>query len=405
MSYRPSQKILRKYANVLVNFALGGGRGVKKGEVIYVAAYEYAKPLYAEILSAITKAGGNVISQYIPDTDHEFNITRDFFINAREHQIKFFPSKYFRGLIDEIDHYLFVMSETDMEALKGIEPKKLIAHRRTMKPFRDWREEKENKGKFTWTLALYGTRAMAEEAGLSEKGYWEQIIHACFLNHPDPIAKWRGVEKMIDKTKTRLNKLPIEKLHVTGPDADLWLSVGRKRIWNGGGGRNIPSFEIFTSPDSRGTEGWIKFNQPVYTNGQLIKGIELRFRKGIVVEARARKNEKLLKYIIAAPGGNRIGEYSLTDRRFSRITKFMAETLFDENIGGPHGNTHLAVGASFHDCYRGNPNKLKKKDWARLGFNDSDIHQDMISTAPRTVTAFLKNGRTKIIYKNGVFTV
>ena len=405
MSYRPSQKILQRYADVLVNFALGSGKGVKKGEVVHVVAYEYTKPLYAEIMQAITKAGANAISQYIPDTDHEFNITRDFYANAKEHQINFFPSKYFRGLADEIDHSIFIISDTDMEALKGIHPEKIMKRGRAMKPWREWRNEKENRGKFTWVLALYGTPAMAKESGLSEKQYWEQIIHACFLNTANPIAKWREIGRMIDEYKNRLNKLPIDKLHITGSDADLWVKFGDKRIWAGGGGRNIPSFEIFTSPDWRGTEGWIRFNQPVYAHSQLIKGIELEFKKGLIVKAKAKKNEKLLKHLISVPGGNRIGEYSLTDKRFSRITKFMAETLFDENIGGPNGNTHLAIGSSYHDCYRGNPAKLKKSDWAKLGFNDSAVHQDMISTAPRTVTAHLKNGKMKVIYKDGMFTI
>ncbi len=109
--------------------------------------------------------------------------------------------------------------------------------------------------------------------------------------------------------------------------------------------------------------------------------------------------------MIESPNADKIGEFSLTDSRFSRITKFMAETLYDENIGGSHGNTHIALGSSYHDCYNGNAAKLHKKDWEKLGFNDSSVHTDIISTTPRTVTAFLKNGQEKIIYKNGEFTI
>ena len=405
MSYIPNKKILERYADVLVNFAPNSGKGVKKGEVIQVAASECAKPLFAEILKAITKAGGHFISKYAPDDDKKLNISRYFYLNAKEHQLKFFPAKYYRGLVGQMDHQIMILSQTDMESLKGIDSKKIIERGRSIKPYREWRNEKENRGKFTWVLALYGTPAMAREAGLSEKEYWKQIINACFLNYPNPVAKWREIGKKIDRTKDRLNRMPIDKLHITGPDADLWITLGEKRLWEGGRGRNIPSFEIFTSPDWRGTEGWIRFNQPVYTYGQLVKGVELKFKKGLVVEAKAKQNEKLLKQLISVPGGNRIGEYSLTDKRFSRITKFMAETLFDENIGGPNGNTHLAIGSSYHDCYNGNPAKLKKKDWAKLGFNDSAVHQDMISTRPRTVTAHLKNGKTKVIYKDGMFIV
>jgi aminopeptidase len=83
----------------------------------------------------------------------------------------------------------------------------------------------------------------------------------------------------------------------------------------------------------------------------------------------------------------------------------MAETLFDENIGGINGNTHIALGNSYHDCFAGRPDKMKERDWEKLGFNDSPVHTDIISTAPRTVTAFMKDGTSRIIYKNGEFKI
>ena len=403
--YKPDKKIIKRYADVLVNFGLGNGKGIKKGDVVYVVAYEYAKPLYAEILRAITKRGANAISHYIPNDDKEFNITRDFFVGAKSHQISFFPSKYFRGLIDEIDHYLLILSDTDMESLKDIDPKKIIARKESRKLLMDWKDEKESRGKLSWTIALYGTNAMAKEAGLSEKEYWNQIIKACFLNTKNPIEKWKTVDKQMKLFKNRLNKLKIKKLHIEGPDADLFVTIGKKRLWDGGGGQNIPSFEVFTSPDARETEGWIRFNNPVYASGNLIRGIELEFKKGKIVKAKAKKNEKLLKQMIRAPGGDMIGEFSLTDKRFSKITKFMAETLYDENIGGSYGNMHIAIGDSFHFCYDGDPKRLKESDWKKLGFNKSAIHQDIVSTSKRTVTAYLKGGRKMVIYKNGKFLV
>jgi aminopeptidase len=405
MNYLPPKKILKNYADVLVNFALGGGTGIKKGDVVYVVAYEYAKPLYAELLRAILKAGGHVISNYRASNDHQFNFDSDFFINIQEHQLKYFPSKYMKGLVDEIDHSVFIISETDMEALKGIDPKKILMREAAFKPYHDWREQKENKGKFTWTIGLYATTAMAKEAGMSEKQYWDQIIKACFLDHKNPIAKWKSVYADIERHRRALNKLPVDKLHVKGPDADLWIKLGDKRVWNGGSGRNVPSFEIFTSPDWRGTNGWIRFNQPLYRYGNLVTGIELEFKDGKVVRSKAKKNEKLLKQMIRAKNADKIGEFSLTDKRCSRITKFMAETLYDENIGGPEGNTHIALGASYHDCLKGNPAKMKKAGWQKLGFNDSSVHSDIISTAPRTVRAYLKSGKEVVIYKNGKFMV
>lgn len=412
MSYTPSDVILKKYADVLVNFALGGGKGIKKGEVVRVSASESAKPLYIAVCNAIIDAGGHVMSNYGPDDEQgdkrrAESFTRHFYEHAQPHQLSYFPAKYLRGVIDEMDHSLFILAEKDPHALNGVDPKKIMQRGLALKPFMDWRHEKEWKGKFTWTIGLYGTPAMAHEAGLSEKAYWEQIIKACFLDEKDPIAKWKQVYKEIEKYRSRLNKLSpkIDKLHAVGPDMDMWYTLGEKRAWHAGSGRNIPSFEIFTSPDWRGTNGWIRFNQPLYRYGNKITGIELSFKDGKVVKSKAKTNEKLLKEMIATKGADRIGEYSLTDKRHSRITKFMAETLFDENMGGPYGNTHLALGMSYRDTYAGDVSKLTTKQAEKLGFNDSSVHTDIISTTDRTVTAHLKDGTTKVIYKHGMFVL
>ncbi len=412
MSYTPPQEILEKYANVLVNFALGQGKGIKRGDVVRLSANESAKPLYIAVCNAITDAGGHVIGHYAPDEEkgdmrRNESHARYFYTHASDEQIKFFPAKYLRGLIDQVDHSLFILADKDMHLLDGIDPKKIMARGQALKPFMDWRNEKEHKGKFTWSIGMYGTPAMAKEAGLSEKAYWDQIIKACFLDEKDPINKWKEVYAEIEKYKQRLNKLSpkIDKLHVKGEDADLWITLGEKRQWLAGRGVNMPSFEIFTSPDWRGTNGWIRFNQPLYRYGAKVTGIQLWWKNGKVIKATAKTNEKLLKQMIATPGADQMGEYSLTDRRHSRITKFMAETLYDENMGGPQGNTHLAVGMSYKDTFAGDVSKLTKAQAAKLGFNDSSVHTDMISTTRRTVTAHLKDGSEKVIYKDGEFVL
>ncbi|MFZ2556191.1 MAG: aminopeptidase [Minisyncoccia bacterium] len=408
MAYTPNERILKNYANVLVNFALGGGKGIKKGEVVHITGSESAKPLFIAVRNAVLDAGGHAIAQYAPDsTDPKDSLARYFFQNAKDHQLDWFPKKYAKGLVDEIDHVVHLISESNKNELQGIDPKKIMRRGIAWKQARDWQTDKELKGKFTWTIALSGTPAMAKEAGLSEKEYWAEIIKACFLDKRDPIQEWKNVYKDIEKYRSRLNKLSpqIDKLHVKGVDADLWITLGAKRQWLAGSGRNIPSFEIFTSPDWRGTNGWIRFNQPLYRYGAKITGIQLWWKNGLVMNATAKTNEKLLKEMIATKDANKIGEYSLTDSRHSRITKFMAETLFDENMGGPQGNTHVAVGMSYKDTFKGNVAKLTKKQAEKLGFNDSSVHTDIISTTKRTVTAHLKDGSTKIIYDNGQFVL
>ena len=405
MPYTPSQQLLARYADVLVNFALGGGGGVKPGEVVRIVAHEAAKPLYFELHRATWRAGAHAVGQYLPDDDGSFNLSRDFFELASLEQVDYLPSVYMRGVIDQIDHQVSVLSDADMRALEGVDPALIMRYGRTLKPFMDWRTEKENAGRFSWTLGLYGTPAMAAEAGLSEEEYWQQITDACFLDEEDPIARWREVSAQIAEYVARLNALPIESLHVVGEDVDLRILLGERRQWVGGSGRNIPSFEIFTSPDWRGTEGWIAFNQPLYRYGNLIKGIRLEFADGRVVKATADENEGVLTEMVASENADKVGEFSLTDRRFSRITKFMAETLFDENVGGPDGNTHIALGKSYHDCFRGDPAANDAAEWERLGFNESSVHTDIVSTTKRTVTATMRDGAEQVIYADGEFQI
>jgi aminopeptidase len=404
MAFTPPQVILERYAQVLVNYGLGGRDGISAGDVVRIVASESAKPLYVELHRAVWRAGGQAIGNFLPDDDRDgWNLSRDFFELASDEQLDFFPALYSRGLIDQIDHQVAVISSVDKRALEGVDPRRIMRSAKAMKPMMDWRTEKENAGRFTWTLGLYGTGAMAAEAGMSEEDYWQQIINACFLDDPDPIARWIAVSDEIDRYLALLNELPIERVRVQGSDADLQITLGEDRRWIGGSGRNIPSFEIFTSPDWRGTEGWIRFNQPLYRYGNLIEGIALEFADGRVVKASAERNENVLTEMIATENADRVGEYSLTDARFSRIERFMAETLYDENVGGPYGNTHLALGKSYHDAYDGDPASVPAERWAELGFNDSTVHTDIVSTADRTVTARLRDGSERVIYAEGRF--
>ncbi|MEA2209744.1 MAG: aminopeptidase [Solirubrobacteraceae bacterium] len=403
MTYVPPQDLLERYARVLVDFALGGGEGMRSGEVVRIAAPESAKPLYAELAKAVWRGGGHVISAYRPDDDAHVNLSRDFFELADDAQLDRFNSSYMRGLVDEMDHQITVLAEADPHALDAVDPAKIMRQGAAMRPLLDWRGEKENAGRFSWTLGLYGTPAMAAEAGMSLQEYWEQIVHACFLDAEDPIARWREVGERVSATREWLDSLAIDRLHVEGEDVDLRVSVGERRRWLGGRGRNIPSFELFTSPDWRGTEGWIYCNQPLYRYGNLVKGIRLHFVDGRVSEASAEENEAVLTEMIATEGADRIGEFSLTDRRLSRITRFMAHTLYDENVGGRYGNTHIALGRSYQDAYDGDPSEVPPERWSELGFNDSTVHTDVVSTADRVVTATLRGGEQRVIYRDGEF--
>jgi len=400
MSYVPSQEILKKYADVLIKFALWGGKGLQKGEVVTLSISESAKPMLKPLQKSILEAGGHMILRYHPE-----GIDKEFYELASDEQITWKPKEYMLSRLETCDHFVSIISTDDKFELETVPSEKIMEGRKASKFYSDAFNNKVVAEKASWTLGLYGTQHMAEDVDMTLKEYWGQIIKACFLDEKDPVAKWQEIFDQTEKVQDWLNEMPIEWLHVKGEDADLKVQLGLDRKWLGGSGCNIPSFEIFISPDYRGTEGWMRFDQPLYRYGSLIEGVELHFKDGKVTKASASKNEKLLQDMIAVEGANQIGEYSLTDKRFSKITRFMGETLYDENIGGEFGNTHIAVGAAYRESYTGDQSKLKEKDWDKLGFNDSVIHTDIVSTKDRTVTATLTDGSEVVIYENGMFTL
>lgn len=396
----PSVETLERYASVLINFALNDGKGINKGEVVYLVTQTPGIPLASQVYKAILRAGAHPLLQ-IQDDDFKLLHLQE----ANEEQLSFFPEKYYRGLADTIDHYVRILAENDPLFLADADPRKVILSTHSTRRFRDWLDVKEDAGNFTWTLCLYGTEGAAREAGMSLEQYWQQISLACFLDEDDPIGRWKTVFDQIYSIQSILNEMPIQKVHVSAKNTDLWVGLGEKRKWLGGSGRNIPSFEIFTSPDWRQVEGTIFFDQPLYRYGNIIENIELQIEKGRIIKATAEKNEKLLQEMISQRNADKIGEFSLTDKRFSRINRFMANTLYDENFGGQFGNIHLAVGKAYHDACSNDPRTMTEQQFIDLGYNDSPEHTDIIATTDRTVTAVLKDGSRKKIYEGGEFTI
>ena len=400
------ENLLKKYAQVMVQYALNNGNGMSKGDTVLLVGQECTKDLFMAIAKEVYTAGGNLVTNYQPDNLREASLARLLLQNGADEQISFFAKPYWQGLVDATDHILFIISEPDIHYLEGIPSSKISMMNSARAPYMKMREKKEQEGKLSWSLCLYGTQSMADEAGLSLEEYWEQIIEACYLREDDPVNKWRTVQKQIEEIKDKLDALEIEKLHITGDDVDLHVQIGEHRKWLSGGGKNIPSFEIFTSPDWRGTNGTIKFNQPLYYSGKRISGVSLKFENGVVVASSATENEDALKEMIAQENADKVGEFSLTDKRHSRITKFMATTLFDENMGGAFGNTHIALGNAYKDTFTGDMSTVTDQQWADMGYNSCPkVHTDIISTSNRTVTALLRNNTEKIIYRDGQFVL
>ena len=211
--------------------------------------------------------------------------------------------------------------------------------------------------------------------------YTAQVIKGCYLDSDDPVAHWRRIHQEITAIKRRLSSLAVKYFHMESANMDLRITPGIMRKLAGVSGHNVPSFEVFVSPDWRGTEGVYFANLPSFRSGNYIEDVRITFAKGKAVKIEAKQGEEFVKKQLAMdPGACRVGEFSLTDKRFSRIDRFMADTLFDENFGGKDGNCHIALGSSYSDTYSGDPAKLTGALKKKLGFNDSALHWDLVNT-------------------------
>ncbi len=389
-----------KYADVLI-WGLKTARRLpfKKYAVVMLRFEPEALPL-AEVLNRkLINERYNVILRPLttPAMEKDFydrsDIVQRQFVNAGE-----------KAIYENLDGNIYLSAPSSLTHLKDVDPKKFGEAAVARKFLRTIAEEREEQGLYGWTLCTYPTAELAKQAKLSLPAYTAQIIKACFLNEKDPVKKWQEIFKDCVKIKKWLNALPIRTLHMTSASMDLEVLLGEKRKFMGVSGHNIPSFELFTSPDWRGTRGTYYADFPSYKNGNYVEGVKLVFEKGRTVKISAKKGEAFVKKMLAMDtGACQLGEFSLTDKRFSKIDTFMADTLFDENVGGKNGNSHIAVGASYSDTYTGNTAALTPAKKKQLGFNDSALHWDLVNVEDKCVTAVLQSGKRTTIYEKGTF--
>src|SRR5688500_8024522 len=170
--YQPREETLQKYADLLIKFALGGGEGVKEDDVVWVSIPESAKAFIPALRKSVLTSGAHPMINYLPDDVK----SREFYDLASPRQLSFFADKYYRGMVDQVDHIVFIQSEYDKYEMKGVDSAKMMARQKAHKPYMDWRDEKERQGKFTWTIGGFATEAMAKDVGMTLEEYWEQII-------------------------------------------------------------------------------------------------------------------------------------------------------------------------------------------------------------------------------------
>ncbi|PKN43108.1 MAG: aminopeptidase [Deltaproteobacteria bacterium HGW-Deltaproteobacteria-18] len=393
---------LEKYAKVLF-WGMQKARVTPfaPGDIVLVRTDLAALPLAEKMQSLILSQGLNPVLRI----NHPSTLEKNYFGLAEQDQLSFvIPGD--RELYEHLAGLVSLLAPDSITHLKDIPPTKIATFSLARKYLRDILDKREANRMFGWTLCLMPTLALAENAGLSPEDYAAQIIRASYLDEADPVSTWEDIFRQAHGVKAWLNGMDVEYYHVQSASTDLKVSPGESRCWIGISGHNIPSFELFISPDCRLTKGTYHADQPSYRSGNLVSGVTLEFSEGMARVIRADQGEDFVRsQLDMDPGACRLGEFSLTDKRFSPINAFMAHTLFDENFGGEHGNCHVAVGASYADTYAGDPAELTDELKKDLGFNDSALHWDLVNTEPKKVTAFLQDGTKTVIYEDGMFTM
>jgi len=395
-----TEKQMDRYCDVLL-WALRTARKEKfKNNDRVLIRYDLAAVGMAEILQAkLLDAGMNPILRMGLTSKME----RNFFERANERQLVFLaPGE--KELFNNLNGSIYLYAPESLTHLSHIDPKRIGKAAVSRKPLRDILDKRDERGKFGWTLCMVPTAELAKQAKLPMGQYTAQVIKACYLNKKDPVKAWKAIYQDAMAIKKWMNSMEVKSYHVQSENMDLRITPGQKRRWIGLSGHNIPSFEIFLSPDWRGTEGVYFADQPSFRSGNYVESVRIEFKKGKAVKIEAKKGRDFaIKQLSMDRGAKRVGEFSLTDKRFSKIDRFMANTLYDENYGGRYGNSHLALGSSYSNTYDGDPSRLTRERKRKLGFNDSALHWDLVNTEEKRVTAYLKSGEKIVIYENGMF--
>ena len=207
------------------------------------------------------------------------------------------------------------------------------------------------------------------------------IAAACRLDVPDPVAAWTAHLDRLDERAAALNERGFNRLRIRGPGTDLtvapvegaqWVTARSRTQWGQVHCVNLPTEEVFTTPDFRGTEGTVAATRPVAVDGTLVEGLRLRFTGGRVVEAHAAAGEEFLRQHLATDeGASALGEVALVaGSPIGAMDLLFFNTLFDENA-----TSHLAYGAAYTAPVPGTSGLDEEAQRSR-GLNQSNVHVD-----------------------------
>jgi aminopeptidase len=362
---------IEKLAEMLVKYSAP----IKPGDKAVIQGSSVAAPLIREIYKQILLAGGYpLVMASIP------GVEEILYKYAKDDQLQFIHEGH-RIIFDTYQARYAIICDVNTKELTNVDPARMsMARKARTGIFKRFLERIASK-EMVWSATLFPTQAHAQQAEMSLSDYEDFVYNACMPDMNDPIGYWKKVsaeqQKICDWLKGK------KKVHVTGPETDLTLSIEGRDFVNCDCRENVPDGEIFTSPVENSANGHVYFSYPAIEDGHEVTGIRLWLENGKVIKATAEKNEEfLIKTLDTDEGSRFLGEFAIGTNE--GITKFTGEILFDEKIGG---SFHMAVGAGIPEAG---------------GKNESSVHWDMVCD--------LRGGGEisvddQVIYKDGKFVI
>jgi aminopeptidase len=387
-----NEELLDRYADLIVCF----GANVQPDQVVAVEGPPEAAPLVHRIARRAYERGARFVDVVYFDP----LVKRMRIELAAEDTLSWVPPWLGRRVLDlgELDAARIRLSPVVPPGLlAGLDPAR--AARDQLPAVREVFKIVEDRS-VAWTISPFATEGWAQvvfpdlEPADAVDALWRDIEHVCRLDEPDPIAAWERRLREIWEAACRLDGLDLDAVRFVGPGTDLTVGLlPSSRFAKEGGSSttrtgvrhvpNLPTEELFTTPDPERTEGVVASTKPLDIGGSLVTGLRIRFEGGRAVEIEADENAEALRERCASDdGAARLGEVALVDResRIGQLGRTFYSTLLDENSA-----SHLALGDAYSHPI-GDPADLPR-------INESEIHIDfMIGSDEVTVTGVTRAG-------------